>query len=221
MNIKNILWSTFMSHGFRWLLFFSVLILNFIAYYQDPTRYTIRPKCYFNTPCKWFNYTAGMMTFTMDIITFIGLWYTIAPSWLLNSLPQFWFIPFILLGYAIITQITIDSSTIEDHKEILASPPSGIWPKQWRIILYTIILLIDTIVFAQMYIDSGVNDYTKKFKIFDFVVKGRFGGWSNGNYVQFLFSWMAIIGVCIDILSLYFVATYNSCYYELPISWNF
>jgi hypothetical protein len=221
MNIKNIIWSVFMSHGFRWFLFISVLILNFIAYYQDPTRYTINPECYFNTPCKWFNYVAGMVTFTMDVLTFIGLWFTIAPMWLRSSLPQLWFVTFIILGYAIITQITIDSPTVENNKDILASPPERLWPIWWRIVLYGVILVINAIIFIQMYIDSGINNYTKNFKVFDFIVKGRFGGWSNGNYVQFLFSWLGVIGVSIDALALYNTVIYNSCIYDLPISWNF
>jgi len=219
--IKELFWKIFLSAKLRWTLFLAVLILNFIAYYQDPTRYTTEPACLLNTPCKWFDYVTGMMTFTFDILTFIGLWYTISPEWLRQWLPGYWYLPVIILGYAIITQITIDSPNVKEDKDILASPPSKLWPQKWRIILYSVILLIDIILFTQFYIDSGINNYKPKAKIFDMVVKTRFGGWNNGNYIQFLFSWLGVFGVFMDCVALYFVYTFNSCQYKLPISWNF
>lgn len=221
MNTLKILSNIFFSHGFRWFLFISVLILNFIAYYQDPTRYTIKRVCYFNSPCKWFNYVAGIGTFTMDVLTFIGLWYTITPLWLRNFMPEFWYLPFIIMGYAIISQITIDSPVVEENEDLLNKPPPYLWPHNWRIVLYSIILLIDTTVFVQMYIDNGINDYTKNFKVFDFMITNRFGGWGQGNYIQFLFGWIGLCGVFIDLAALYYVVIYNSCNYDLPISWNY
>ena len=162
----------FMSNGFCWFLFFSVMILNFVAYYQDPTRYTMKTQCYFNTPCKWFSYVAGMAAFTMDVLTFIGLWYTISPLWMRNNMPDYWYIPFIVLGYAIISQITIDSPVYQDNKDALSSPPKYLWPQKWRVVLYAIIMILDICIFTQMYIDSGINDYSKNFRIFDFLVRG-------------------------------------------------
>lgn len=210
-----------MSHGFRWFLLFSVMFLNFVAYYQDPTRYTMANECYLGTPCRWFDYVAGMVTFTLDVVAFIGLWYTIAPNWLKNSLPEFWYLPFIVLGYGVITQITIDSPVVENNEDLLSSPPKYLWPQTWRIVLYTTIMLIDIIVFSQIYLDMGVHDYRKNFKVFDLLIRGRFGGFVEGNYIQFLFAWVGLGGVLVDILALYFVVTFNACTYNLPVSWNF
>lgn len=217
----SLIWHIFMSHGFRWFMFFSVMILNFIAYYQDPTRYTMKPQCYFRTPCKWFTYVAGLGAFTMDVLTFIGLWYTISPLWMRNNMPDYWYIPFIVLGYAIISQITIDSPVYQDNEDALNRPPQYLWPQRWRVVLYATIMIFDICIFTQMYIDSGINDYSKNFRVFDFLVRGRFGGWSKGNYVQFLFSWMALCGVIIDIMALRYTYMFNACDYGLPISWNF
>ena len=72
-----------------------------------------------------------------------------------------------------------------------------------------------------MYIDFGANDYSKSFKVFDYLIKNRFGGFIQGNYIQFLFAWVGLGGVVVDILALYFTATFNSCKYNLPISWNY
>lgn len=216
----KILWSIFMSRGFRWFLFILVFILNFIAYYQDPSRYTVESECY-NMPCKWFNYVAGLGTFTMDVFTFIGLWYTIGPS-SLNWLPDYWYVPFIIIGYAIITQITIDSPTVQGQSEILSSPPKYLWPQKWRIILYSTILLLDIIIFSQLYIDSSLHNYNvPHIRVFDMVIGNQFGGWKTGNKFQFLYSWVGIIGILIDIFALYFIYTFNACVYKLPISWNF
>lgn len=218
---KELFWDIFLSIKLRWFLFILVALLNFIAYYQDPTRFTTEPSCIFNTPCKWFDYTTGMMTFTIDVLTFIGLWYTISSTWLYNWLPSYWYVPFIILGYAIITQITIDTPNIKDDKEILASPPAELWPQKWRIILYSTILILDIIIFTQFYIDSGINISKYNMRIYDVMVKNRFGGWNKGNYIQFLYSWLGICGVMMDAIALYFVVTFNSCQYKLPISWNY
>jgi hypothetical protein len=219
--ISQIFWKIFLSHGLRWFLFLLVMCLNFVAYYQDPTRYTTEPACLFSTPCKWFDYGTGMITYTIDVLTFIGLWFTIAPEQLRWWMPDYWYIPIIILGYAVITQITIDSPNIKDNKDILASPPSWIWPHKWRIILYSSILLIDIIIFFQLYVDSGMHNYDTKTKVFDVIIKSRFGGWNEGNYTQFMFAWLGIFGVLADCLALYYVYSFNSCQYKLPISWNF
>ena len=44
----------------------------------------------------------------MDCLTFICLWLTIPFT---IALPEYWFIPFIIIGYTIITQITVSSKT--------------------------------------------------------------------------------------------------------------
>lgn len=219
--ITTVLWDTFMSKKLRWILFLSVMFMNFIAYYQDPTRYTTEPQCLLGTPCKWFDYVAGMATFTFDTITFISLWYTIGSPTLQKWLPEYWFLPFIIIGYAVITQITIDSPTITNNDELLAAPPKYMWQHSWRITLYTIILLCDVIIFTQLYIDSGYNNYSQNLRVFDYVIGGRFGGWGGGNKVQFIFAWLGFCGVMMDLIALYFVYTYSACQYNLPKSWDY
>lgn len=181
----------------------------------------MEPQCPLAMPCKWFNYVAGLGAFTVDVLTFIGLWYTITPKWLRDFLPEFWYAPLIIFGYAIITQITIDSKVYRDNDDVLAKPPEYMWPHKWRIALYAIIMIMDIIMFSQMYIDSGINDYSKNFKVFDYLVSSRFGGWGKGNYVQFMFSWLALCGIMVDIFALYYTVTFNTCRYKLPRSWSF
>lgn len=222
---KYLNWAFFMkillSPSLRWLIFCTVLILNFIAYYQDPGRYTLERKCYLSTPCKWSSYVLGMGTFTLDILTFVGLWYTIKPSFL-NFLPDYWFLPLIVLGYAIITQITVDSPVVSNTDNGFDAPPENLWPIRRRIMLYTAILILDAIMFIIMYVDAGLSDYKlPSTTVFDSLIKNKFGGWKGGNEIQFLFAWLGIGGVVADSVALYFIYTYNACDYNMPVSWNF
>lgn len=211
----------FINPKLRWILFFMVFVLNFIAFYQDPPRFTSNQKCYFNSSCRWFSYLAGLTTFSLDIITFMGLWFTIGPK--IDWLPTYWFAPLIVIGYAIITQITIDTPNYSDaDEEAPKTPPMSLWPQKWRIILYTTILLLDAIIFIQFYIDNGIHKYSLgKYSVSDYIFKSRFGGYAPKNEVQFIFSWLGILGVFIDILALYFVVTFQGCQYGLPNTWNF
>ena len=221
MNIYlNLLWTIFMSVNFRWIIFLVVCVLNFIAFYQDPSRYTTESTCY-KMSCKWFNFVAGLGTFTMDVLTFIGLWYTIGPSGL-KWLPDYWYLPFIIFGYAIITQITIDSETVKASDDTLSPPPKNLWSKKWRVALYAAILLLDIVMFTQIYIDSSLNNYNlSRVRVFDVVIGNQFGGWKTGNKFQFIFAWLGIVGVLLDFAALYVTYTSDACTYKLPVSWNF
>ena len=199
----------------RWFFMLTVLILNFIAYFQDPIRMSTK-KCLLGTQCKWFSYFAGMGTFTMDVLTFLGLWLTIPFT---KKFPEYWYFPLIILGYAIITQVTVDSKIYKEN-ENFNPPPAGLWPKKYRIILYIAILIIDVIVFSQFYFASGIQDFSKN-TILHRIFLQRFGGYYTGNELPFIIAWFGIIGVVFDSIALYLVRSFEACKYGLPNSWNF
>jgi len=203
-----------LNRPFRWLLWTIVMILNFIAYYQDPIRMS-QTDCVFGVPCKWTAFIAGIATFGMDCLTFVGLWLTIPFT---NKLPSFWYLPFILVGFALITQITIDAKTYSDDGSF-NPPPRKLWPKRNRIILYSIILFINVLIFLQFYVASGIKDYSKT-TLLDVVFLQRFGGIS-GNQISFIISWSAVLGIFIACFTLYLIYTYYPCIYNQPKSWNF
>tara|TARA_B100000029_G_C17558870_1_gene952634 strand:- start:1112 stop:1780 length:669 start_codon:yes stop_codon:yes gene_type:complete len=219
-------YETFMNPKVRWVTFFCVMILNFVAYYQDPLRYSLSKKC-IGIPCKWFDYIAGMGTFTMDVLTLLGLWYTIPFS---DSMTNIWFIPIIIFGYAIISEITIWSDIYKEKCEVSSKtnetvcdfdpPPSGLWSRKKRLILYSIILILDIIIFAQFYIYAGNINLAHKTILHKFFLE-RFGGFYEGNMIQFFVSWVGILGILFDIIAWKIVYGFQACQYSLPKSWNF
>lgn len=206
--------SNLLNKNFRWMLMISVMILNFIAFYHDPIRFS-DTKFMDILPSKWFAYITGMYTFAMDAITFIGLWLTIP---LTDLLPPYWYISFVVIGFAIITQITIDTKLVRDNGE-LNPPPQYLFPIKYRIIIYALILIIDTIMFIQFYIASGIKD-GYNYKIIDVVFLGRFGSFKS-NKIAFTLAWLGLLGVFADIIALRLQYNYEACNYNHPISWNF
>ncbi len=210
------LYDFLMDNRVRWLFFIAVAVLNFVAYYQDPLRYTLETKC-LGFPCKWFSFLAGMGTYTMDVLTFLGLLFTIPFA---ISMPQYWFVPLIAIGYAIITEITIWSKTYKEDGK-LNSPPKYLMPKKKRIALYTTILILDLIVFVQFYMYAGISNLVNKTVLHQFFTS-RFGGmYSGGNKLQFIVAWIGSIGILFDLLALRISSSFYPCHYNLPKSWNF
>lgn len=219
LEISKVIKTFLLNPLLRWLLFVTVMILNFIAYYQDPIR--MSENYCFGIPCKWFSYVTGMGTFSLDLLTFIGLWLTIPFT---DALPTLWFVPFILLGFAIITQATIDEKTytrFDEHgNENLEPPPNYLWTKNRRIILYTAILIIDLIIFMQFYLSAGLTNKHEIKTGFHYLIMNRFGGYDK-NKIAFLASWLGIGGFFADNIALSFVKGYEACKYNHPLSWNF
>ena len=195
----------------RWSLFITVTILNFIGYIQDPFRISTM-KCYF-TSCKNFSFVAQIGTFTLDVLTFLALYLPIKEKF---NLPDYWYLPFVILGYAIIAQITIDSKLYEvnDSDEFMP-PPTSLWPKYRRVILFSAILIIDIIIFIQFFLDS--NDKFKGDKVIDFILLNRFGTFTKDN-ISFYMGWLGILGVIADYISLNFQRDYEACLYNHPNS---
>ena len=204
----------FLNPVLRWLLLTIIIILNFIAYYQDPLRYSMTPSVLF-TPNKWFAFLAGITTWSMDFLTFLGYEFTIPFT---TILPSFWYLPFLFLGYGIITQITLDSRTYSAG-DSLDPPPKELLPKSDRILLYGTILLLDIIIFLQLYFASGIADITKN-TVLERIFLQRFGGMEKGG-LQFLVAWVGLVGVIVDIFSFRTTYLYEACMYDLPKSWDF
>ena len=209
-----------LNNTFRWLLFLTVMILNFIAYFQDPIRMS-ESICLFGLPCKWFAFLAGILVFFLDCLTFISLWLTIPFT---DKLPNLWFIPIILLGFAIITQITIDSNIYKrfdaQGQENFNPAPDYLWSKNKRVILYTAILIIDLLIFIQFYIASGTTTTSSIKTGFHYLILDRFGGYSK-NKIEFLASWLGVGGFIADNIALNLQKNYEACKFEQPISWNY
>lgn len=201
-----------------WILWLIVVILNFIAYEQDPIRFS-ENKCV-GFPCKWTAYTIGICVFLLDIITFLSLWLTIPFT---TILPDYWFIPLAAIGIGYISQVTVDSKTYND-KNSFEPPPKYLLPKSFRIGIYASILVINILIFIYFFTSSA--NITKEMvrsggaTAFEKFVVNRFGGYSK-NKVEYLMGWIGIIGSIFDAIALYYTSSFKSCDYNLPKSWDF
>ena len=201
-----------------WILWTVVLILNFMAYVQDPIRFS-EGKC-LGFPCKWTAYFLGINVFLLDILTFLSLWLTIPFT---TNLPDFWFIPLIAVGIGYISQVTVNSKTYND-KDNFEPPPKYLWPKSYRVGLYTAILIINILIFMYFFLTS-FNMTSTMIKnggatAFERFVVNRFGGYSK-NRVDYIMGWIGIIGSIFDGIALYYCSSFRACDDGLPKSWDF
>ena len=171
--ILDILGQFYMSTELKWFIYIIVLILNFIAYYQNPVLRTDIPKC-FGMSCRWFSFITGIGAMCIYLFGLVGLWYVAPFS---SNMPDYWYIPVIILSYAIIIQMTISVRMYTDNGT-LNPPPSDLWGIRDRIRLYTLILVLDTIFFHQMYLDGG-QTLMKTHRVWDKYIISRFGSITN------------------------------------------
>jgi hypothetical protein len=211
--ILDILGQFYMSTELKWFIYIIVLILNFIAYYQNPVLRTDIPKC-FGMSCRWFSFITGIGAMCIYLFGLVGLWYVAPFS---SNMPDYWYIPVIILSYAIIIQMTISVRMYTDNGT-LNPPPSDLWGIRDRIRLYTLILVLDTIFFHQMYLDGG-QTLMKTHRVWDKYIISRFG--SITNFYSFALGWFGVVGLTFDLLSIKFIADFDACDYNLPKSWNY
>jgi hypothetical protein len=205
------------SNVLKWFIYILVLILNFIAYYQNPVLRTDVAKCS-GISCRWFSFITGIGAMCIYLFGLVGLWYVAPFS---TNMPDYWYVPVIILTYAIIIQMTLSvkmyTNTGNDNDN-LNPPPSDLLPIKDRVRLYVLILILDAIFFHQMYLDGG-QALLKKHSVWDKYIISRFG--SITNFYSFALGWFGLVGLGLDLLSIKFIADFNACDYDLPKSWNY
>jgi hypothetical protein len=72
----------------------------------------------------------------------------------------------------------------------------------------------------QTYVYFGIADLSKKTIISRYVLE-RFGGWYEGNKLDYLYEWAGLFDIVTAIYILYLQTTFQACEYGLPSSWNF
>ena len=215
-NILPYLYDFFMSIPFRWFVYISFLVLQIIAYYQNPKLFTEAKKC-FKINCRVITFIIGLISITLTLFGLIALWY-VAPF--TDILPDYWYIPVIILVYAIIIQITL-SVKVEVEDNEFNPPPETLINKKYRVLLYGVILILSIIYFIQLYLDGGVNlTKTNNIKYADHLILGRFGGVSKEKY-NFFIEWFASIKFLMGILEIQNINNFYACDYGLPSSWDY
>lgn len=199
---------------FRWILLFLGIAFTILQYLNSPQRFSyVNSK--FVISFKWYMYLLCMFNLFTSSLTTIGQWSAIPFT---NMLPDYWYIYFFILCFAIITQITIDSPQYLDDGSF-NPPPLYMYTQKYRVIIAYISVVIDTLLMIQLYIYNGIADTSKKTLLSHYILE-RFGGWIDGNKLDFLFEWSGMIDVFIKIYILLLQKDFIACEYGLPGSWN-
>ena len=206
-----------LTPAFRWFILLLRIITAIILYYNEPQRFSV-VKAFDGLSYKWHLYILAMLSIFSTFLTFLGMWATI-PFMDTSALSEYWYVPLVILLFAIITQITISSPQIENDGTF-NPPPTYILSLKYRMMLSYVSFIIDIILFAQFYIYLGVSDYSKRTIMSRYILE-RFGGWYKGNRLDFIYEWLGIFDVIYRIYILYLQNTFTACQYNLPDSWNF
>ena len=214
MSIFNELCEFLITPLSRWLLLFLGLFVTVFQYLNTPQRFSFK-LAYFNIPFKWYLYILCMINIFTSGLTTIGQWNTIPFT---DILPDYWYVYLFILLFAIITQITNDEKEIADDGQLNA-PPTYMFPQKYRVIIAYVSVIIDSLLMIQLYIYNGVVDVTKKTLLSHYILE-RFGGWIDGNKLDFIFEWSGMIDVFIKVYILLLQTSFYACDYGLPPSWN-
>ena len=218
-NILPYIYDFFMSISFRWIVYVSFLVLQIFAYYQNPKLFTEAKKC-LKLNCRIATFIIGFISITLTLLGLIALSY-IAPF--SDILPDYWYIPVIILVYAIMIQITL-SVKVEVEDNNFNPPPENLINKKYRTFLYIVIFVLNIIYFIQLYLDGGVNliksNTNNTTRYADHFILGRFGGISKEKY-NFFIEWFASIKFLLGILEIQNINNFYACDYGLPSSWDY
>jgi len=214
MSIINELCDFLITPLSRWILLFLGICITVLQYLNSPQRFSFKI-AYFNITFKWYIYILCMINIFTSALTTIGQWNTIPFT---NILPEYWYVYLFILLFAIITQITNDEPQISDDGQLNA-PPSYMFPQKYRVIIAYISVIIDSLLMLQLYIYNGIVDVSKKTLLSQYILE-RFGGWIDGNKLDFIFEWSGMFDVFIKIYILLLQTGFYACEYGLPPSWN-
>jgi len=200
----------------RWMIYFTILFLTILAYIQEPLRFSTA-KGITGLTYIWETYLFGMINLINYFISFFALWLTIP---FVFNFPKYWFVALFLFLFAVYTEIFVSSKEIVEQDTEFNPPPWYMYPKKQRLIIHYFILVFDMIIFLQFFLSS--NDLPPMvLTVLDKYILGRFGGWVKGNKLNFLVSWLGLIGLLYDIYNIRNQTRFNSCRYNLPKSWDF
>lgn len=204
----------------RWVLIFLSIILTILQYYNEPQRFSYKPGL-IGLSYKWELYLIAIFICVTTTLTLLGFWISIPFT---DILPEYWYLGFLVLYLAIITQITFDSEQVKDicvgkNDCTFNPPPTYMLPQKYRVMLTYAGLIVFIIIMIQMYIYYDVVDYSKKTLLSRYVLE-RYGGWYPGNKLDFIFEWSGLIDCSLKIYLLYLQKNFQACNYGLPSSWN-
>ena len=206
----------FINPTFRWIILGITIILTVFAYLQEPIRFSGN-KGFLGLKYRAHYFVLICFTLFLYFFNVLGLEFTIPFS---KDMPFMWYIPLIIIIYAIITDITMQSKIVDNKDGNLEAPPSYLLPKKYRLLIYYFIILFDIIIFIQALLYAGIVPQFKTTILHQFFLN-RFGGFTPQNKVMFIISWLGIAGLAMDAYMIKNQYGFTACRYGLPESWNF
>lgn len=205
--------------SFRWLCYMVVIILTVLGYMQEPVRFS-NYESFLGLPYRFHYYIMICGTLGIYVVTFLGLWYTI--RWDANTLSTYWYIPVIVLIYAIVTHFFLTSFEVstDTRSNNLHPPPWYMMPNSTRVWIYYGIFVLDMLIFISALLYAGTSQTYESTILHKFFLN-KFGGLSPGNTLNFMVGWLGVAGLLIDIYIIHIHNTYSACQYGLPASWDF
>tara|TARA_B100000575_G_scaffold282155_3_gene273511 strand:- start:36 stop:704 length:669 start_codon:yes stop_codon:yes gene_type:complete len=200
----------------RWFFYFITLFLTILAFIQEPVRYSYL-KGFTGLSYKWHMYLLAIFNLLNYIFTFLCLWYTI--PFKQNALSGLWYLPIFAIVWAIYTEVTLNTNQTEEDGTF-NPPPKFLYPKSQRLIIHWFILIFDIIIFLQFYLSSGITNINKDTYLHKLLL-GRFGGYTTGNKLAFITSWLGLIGLANDFYNINIQSKFRACIYNLPKAWDF
>jgi hypothetical protein len=215
-NILKTLSNLLINNAFRWIIMGALIVLTILSYIQEPIRFSGKISR-FGLTYKLQYFILICVTMFIYVFSFLGLELTIPFS---KNLPSYWYIPIIIIVFAIITDITFNTDIVTNKNNNLEPPPSYLLPKKYRIIIFYLIIIFDILAFVQQFIYSGISVEFKTTVLHQFFLN-RFGGFKPGNVLAFIVSWLGIFSLGIDYYNISNQLAFTACNYNLPDSWNF
>ena len=213
MNPNSAFGKFLLNKTIRWICYFSVLFLTIIVYIQEPTRFS-KKKSFLGVEYRLHIFITFSITLFLYMFTFLGLYYSIPFK---NTLPDLWYIPLFVMCYCIILHFHSISKSIENTED-LQPLPSYILSRKYRYIFYYLIVIFDIFIFLQVLYHSGIVQTTKR-TVLDKFILNKFGGFNTGNKVNFIISWLGLLGLGLDFYMVYLQTSFNPCNYGLPNNW--
>jgi hypothetical protein len=214
MNELDLLSKLLINPTFRWVIYFLTLALVMYAYVIEPARFSAKAR-FFGITSSFEAFISMCFTLMFYLVLFLGLWLTIPFT---DKLPDLWYVPMFAILFAIVTQLFIDTPTINNYKSF-NPPPTYIPAKPYRRLVYYSILILDVIIFIQGFIYAGISTQFKTTILHQFILN-RFGGTKPENMLNFLTEWFGVIGLVLDGYWIYGLETFSACKFDLPGSWN-
>ena len=214
-SVLNGIIKVLLNENIRWLFYFTALFLTVLAYINEPIRFSGEIGS-IGTTYQLQLYIFAILNLVSYFISFLSLWITIPFSF---KLPRYWFFALFILIIAIYTEFYMNSKIYREDGS-LNLPPSYLYPSYNRLLIHYFILAIDIIIFAQFFFVSPMTN-KNIITYFDKYLLSRFGGWTEGNKISFIVSWLSLYGLSNDIYNIYLQSNFKACDYNLPKSWDF